>query len=282
MNPLVLERFRVFLRMIVGEWPIEIENPFIWKTKAEVIRSIVNHGCGDLIKQTVSCTQPDNISRLHTHCGCCTGCLDRRFAVMAAEASAYDPLKMYRSDVLIGAHDNAEDVTMAEAYVRSALEIGEMDERAFFGRFSSKIARVRDGFPSDRAEEIWQQVFHLHQRHTEAIQEVLKEAIEEHSMDLVKATLPSSSVLMMTVGRSEDRKKHGKSPFGLSKAKLGPGAKARGIAEAIKSLWGHDVPRGLSAKARDKAIVAWLRANGHTVPLNPQRVIQRTLRQLLR
>jgi Queuosine biosynthesis protein QueC len=282
MNPLVLERFRVFLRMIVGDWPIEIENPFIWKTKADVIRSIVDRGCGDMIKQTVSCARADDISRPHTHCGCCSGCLDRRFAVMAAEASAYDPLKMYRSDVLIGARDNAEDVTMAEAYVRSALEIGEMDERAFFARFSSQIARVRDGFPSDRDEEIWQRVFYLHQRHTEAIREVLKEAIEEHSMDLVKAALPSSSVLMMTVGRSEERKKNGKSLLGFSKAKLGPGAKAWGIAEAIKGLWGHGVPRGLTAKERDKAIVAWLRANGHTVPLNPQRAIQRVLRQLLR
>jgi hypothetical protein len=39
MNPLVLQRLRVLLKMVLDEWPIDIENPFIWKTKADVIRS---------------------------------------------------------------------------------------------------------------------------------------------------------------------------------------------------------------------------------------------------
>jgi hypothetical protein len=34
-HPLVLERFREFFSAAVGK-PIEVENPFIWKTKAEV------------------------------------------------------------------------------------------------------------------------------------------------------------------------------------------------------------------------------------------------------
>ena len=44
-HPLVLELFREFFSAAVGG-PIEVENPFIWKTKAEVVRSIVDHGCG--------------------------------------------------------------------------------------------------------------------------------------------------------------------------------------------------------------------------------------------
>jgi hypothetical protein len=51
-HPLVLERFREFFSAAVGK-AIEVENPFIWKTKAEVIRSIVDRGCGELIKHTV-------------------------------------------------------------------------------------------------------------------------------------------------------------------------------------------------------------------------------------
>jgi hypothetical protein len=44
-HPLVLERFREFFSAAVNKW-IEVENPFIWKTKADVIRSIVERGCG--------------------------------------------------------------------------------------------------------------------------------------------------------------------------------------------------------------------------------------------
>ena len=36
---LVLERLRAFFNSLFGK-PIEIDNPYIWKTKAEVIRTI--------------------------------------------------------------------------------------------------------------------------------------------------------------------------------------------------------------------------------------------------
>ena len=55
-HPLVLELFRKFFSSAVAK-SIEIENPFIWKTKADVLRSIVDHRCGPLIKDTVSCTR---------------------------------------------------------------------------------------------------------------------------------------------------------------------------------------------------------------------------------
>jgi hypothetical protein len=55
-HPVVLERFRRFF----GE-PIEVENQFIWKTKADVIRSIVDRGCGSIIKHTASCTRSYDI-----------------------------------------------------------------------------------------------------------------------------------------------------------------------------------------------------------------------------
>jgi hypothetical protein len=82
---------------------MEIENPFIWKTKGDVVRSIVDHGGGPLIKHTVSCTRTYDITRLHTHCGCCSQCLDRRFAVFAANAAEHDPVEMYKVELLVGA-----------------------------------------------------------------------------------------------------------------------------------------------------------------------------------
>jgi 7-cyano-7-deazaguanine synthase in queuosine biosynthesis len=91
-HPLVLERFREFFGAAIGK-PIEFENPFIWRTKTDVIRSIVDRGCGALIKHTVSCTRSYDITKLHTHCGCCSQCLDRRFAVLAADAAEHDPVE---------------------------------------------------------------------------------------------------------------------------------------------------------------------------------------------
>jgi 7-cyano-7-deazaguanine synthase in queuosine biosynthesis len=197
-HPLVLERFREFFSAAVGK-SIEVGNPFIWKTKADVIRSIVERGCGPLIKHTVSCTRSYDITKLHTHCGCCSQCLDRRFAVLAADAAEHDPAEMYKVELLTGERNRPNDQTMAESYVRTAVELRDLGELAFFGRFSGEAARVCSGFPALKSDDVARQVLGLHQRHGQAIWEVLKAAVENHSAELVKQSLPPSSVLMMTV-----------------------------------------------------------------------------------
>jgi hypothetical protein len=58
----------------------------------------------------------------------------------------------------------------------------------------------------------------------------------------------------------------------------GPGAKTRGIAEAIDELWSGEIPEGLIAKDRNKAILAWLHDKGYSVPGKPERAIQRVLK----
>jgi hypothetical protein len=47
------------------------------------------------------------------------------------------------------------------------------------------------------------------------------------------------------------------------------GAKSRGIKEAMKQLWPDGIPKGLSAKDRNNAIIDQLIANGSSVPKNP-------------
>jgi hypothetical protein len=197
-HPLVLRQFRKFLSAAIGK-SIEVENPFIWKTKADVIRSLVEQGGGPLIRDTVSCSRIYDITKLHTHCGCCSQCLDRRFAVLAAAAAEHDPVEMYKVELLTDPRERPNDQTMAESYARTALEFRDMDERGFFGRFSGETARVCLGFPSAKSDDVARRVLELHQRHGQAIGGVLKAAVEDHSAELVRRSLPPSSLLMMTL-----------------------------------------------------------------------------------
>jgi 7-cyano-7-deazaguanine synthase in queuosine biosynthesis len=197
-HPLVLEFFRRFFSVAIGA-RIEVENPFVWKTKAEVVRSIVDHGCGRLIKHTVSCTRSYAMTRLHSHCGCCSQCLDRRFGVIAADAAEHDPVERYKIELLTGERERPNDQTMAESYVRTALELRDIDERAFFDRFSGETSRVCSGFPVQRPDDVACRVLGLHQRHGRAIGNVLTSAVKYHSAELIERSVPPSSVLMMAV-----------------------------------------------------------------------------------
>jgi|SRR5271165_1162651 len=76
----------------------------------------------------------------------------------------------------------------------------ELRELPFFGRFGGETSRVCSGFPSLKADDIARQVLDLHRRHGQAILDVLNAAVKCNSEELVKRSVPTSSVLMMTVG----------------------------------------------------------------------------------
>ena len=88
---------------------------------------------------------------------------------------------------------------MAESYVRTALELHQIGDLAFFSRFGGETARVLNCFPSLSPDEVGHRVFDLHQRHALAIWDVLKAAVEGHSEELISKGLPASSLLVMTV-----------------------------------------------------------------------------------
>ncbi len=82
-HPRVLnDMARFFSALLGGE--IEVDNPFVWKTKTDVARLIAASGHVDLLRHSVSCSRVHSMTKLHTHCGTCSQCLDRRFATLAA------------------------------------------------------------------------------------------------------------------------------------------------------------------------------------------------------
>jgi 7-cyano-7-deazaguanine synthase in queuosine biosynthesis len=97
---------RLFTTLL--ERPFTVESPFIWKTKTDVVRIIKDNGCGALVARSVSCSRTVEATKLHTHCGRCSQCIDRRFATLAAGATdEEDPSEMYKA-ALAGARVTVE------------------------------------------------------------------------------------------------------------------------------------------------------------------------------
>ena len=124
-HPRVLHELGRFLTALLTI-EVKVDNPFIWMTKAEVAKVIAAHGHADLIRHSVSCSRVHAMTKLHTHCGTCSQCLDRRFATLSAGLDEEDPTEMYFVDLLTGARDEGAGRTMAEAFVRRALEFRRM------------------------------------------------------------------------------------------------------------------------------------------------------------
>ncbi|MBK8482444.1 MAG: hypothetical protein IPL40_14975 [Proteobacteria bacterium] len=77
-HPKVLWGFSRILEAVAGR-RLTIENPFVLKTRAEVMERLAASGAAGLIRHSVSCAHVSARTNMHPHCGACSQCIDRRF-----------------------------------------------------------------------------------------------------------------------------------------------------------------------------------------------------------
>ena len=133
-HPQAMAGFRRVLSSVFGR-SFDVTNPYAWIAKSEVIARIAQCDCSDLIRHTRSCTRVHAMTKLHSHCGQCSQCIDRRFAVLAAGQEDEDPADAYKVDLLLDGREPGPDREMALAFVRSASKVSQMTDVEFFAHF---------------------------------------------------------------------------------------------------------------------------------------------------
>ena len=199
-HPQVLEGFCRLLSEIVDR-SFEVANPYRWHTKAEVIEQISVNGFRDLIRDTRSCAHVRTMSTEHPHCGLCSQCIDRRFAVLAAGLEQDDPIEGYKVDLFTGERPAGPGRELALAYVRSASDITGMTEVDFFSRYGEASRALR--FFEEPASTVARLIHDLHRRHAAAVCRVVDRAISENAARLREGTLPPSSLLRLIPAQPE-------------------------------------------------------------------------------
>ena len=192
----MLSDLQYFLSALLDE-QVEIQNPYIWKTKSEVATVIGQSGQVDLLSQTISCSHVYGMTKLKTHCGCCSQCLDRRFATLAAGLGDADPEEMYAVDLLTGPRDEGKNRTMAENFVRHAREFVSLTEMGFVGRFGGHVSRAAGCFPGLTADQVMKNAVSLNQRHGQAVVSVLEAGFNRHARALAEGILPGTCLLRL-------------------------------------------------------------------------------------
>jgi len=137
---------------------------------------------------------------MHTHCGLCSQCVDRRLNALAAElTNDEDPQEMYASDVATGARQGP-DLTMVERYIGTSLEIdGMRNAGEFLTKFpeASRVLRHVD-MSADAAAEA---IFKLHKDHANDIRRTLAKLVSEGADAVVRRVHPPNCLLSIAVGR---------------------------------------------------------------------------------
>ncbi len=133
-HPKVLNDFGKLLSLLLGR-QFRVVDPMFWKTKADIVQTIIDLGQRDLIKFSNSCSKVRPSDQIKTHCGICSQCVDRRFATLAVQAGESDPEEIYGvllpTDPLV----TSDGRTVAESYVRFAKEVKAMSIDEFYTKF---------------------------------------------------------------------------------------------------------------------------------------------------
>jgi hypothetical protein len=197
-HPQVLNGFSQLFSAVLQQ-RFEVENPFRWMTKAEVVKSIRDRGCGELIKHTVSCTHVWATTTLKTHCGTCSQCIDRRFGTLAAGCTnSEDPQELYDVDLLRGERQPGDSRTMLESYVGMAKRVRGMSDTAFFTEFG-EVHRVTRHILGMSVDDAATQVLALHKRHATQVGGVITRGIQDHAQDISDGKVPSTSLLVLAL-----------------------------------------------------------------------------------
>ena len=164
-HPQAINRLQ-HLFTLIRELPIQIEVPFLWKTKTDVMEVLKQSAFPNLITSAVSCSKTYKNLGPATHCGGCSQCIDRRFAAYGARIDDVDEAGIYSTDIVTREISDGEARTTAVDYVRQAKNFSEWNVDHFFTELTSELSDLIDYLPSNLGEiETVDQVWNLCRRH---------------------------------------------------------------------------------------------------------------------
>jgi hypothetical protein len=233
-HPVVLQLF-TSLYSAVTERDFAVDNPYLFQTKTDVVTTLSANRAAHLIAQTCSCAHTMFKSKAQGHCGSCSQCIDRRFAITAAGLLAYDSEADYVSDVFVGPRKEGPEKKMAVDYARHGIELSRRSESELAALFNAELARAVRYDP--KRSEAAERIISMHKRHGEVVARVLQKKVVEQAAKLVDGTIDRSSLVALVVG-----KRH------LEKQDKAPDAKEYEHSGRTKNQAGMSASPGLGAE----------------------------------
>lgn len=187
-HPQTLDRFSDLFSRIF-DTTLSIDNPFFWRTKTDIVTKIDQLGMGDQIANTRSCADVHNQTTQYAHCGRCSQCIDRRFAILAAGLESQDPAEAYRVELMNGVRKAVQDKEAALSYVRNAMGFEAMTPSDLEGRFPPILDAVEH--LDEPTETALSRLTDLLRRHGSAVAGVMRKSLEGKRPDqFPKDSLP--------------------------------------------------------------------------------------------
>lgn len=175
--------------------PIVVSNPLWSHTRADALARLNEAGAADLLQETNSCAHRRGRPQMQPHCGVCSQCIDRRFASLAAGLEEHDLAERYELDIFREPLPDGGARTLAESYVRFALDVQRLTDDDFFLGFQELSDCILPDDP--RPAETAQALVDLVRRHASNTIRTMESQLAKNTSDLVAGTLPPTCLVRL-------------------------------------------------------------------------------------
>lgn len=179
-HPKTLGLLEKFYTLFAPEQPVKIHHPYLFKTKTDVVSTLVKLGEQDLISSSVSCSKTFQNTTQNSHCGQCSQCVDRRFAMYASSVEDYDEQGIYSFDFLKDELEDGKAKTTLIDYVRLALQFTQLNQTSFQFELLDELVNLDDYIEGANENERIEKIYELCHRHGGQIETALERMRTKH------------------------------------------------------------------------------------------------------
>ena len=179
-HPQTLAKFSNLFSLIFSS-SFKVDNPFFWRTKKDVVKTISRLEMADQIANTRSCADVHNQTTQYAHCGRCSQCIDRRFAILSAGLERHDPAEAYRLELMEGERTRVQDKEAALSYVRNAARFEVMSATDLEREFPAIATAV--SHLDEPVEAALPRLAGLLKRHGKSVADVMRKALDGRSAE---------------------------------------------------------------------------------------------------
>lgn len=199
-HPKFIRLFNDFSELVLPNAP-KVHNPLWARTRPEGLKILADSNAAGLIEVANSCSHPRYLTKMQSHCGVCSQCIDRRFATLAVGLEEFDPPERYKVDIFRQSIGDWKDRMMALSYVRYAITVEDLGEEAMFREFPELYECID---PSDPGSgKVAETLIAMLRRHASAVSRVMEEQIASAKAELAREKLPASCLIRLLAGSDQ-------------------------------------------------------------------------------
>lgn len=163
-HPKTIGLVKKFFRFFDSQF--DILTPYYSMTKEDIFNVFKKYGMKYLLSSSVSCSATRNRPGLTSHCGCCSQCIDRRFAAFAAGLDEYDA--PYSKDFITNIPDNE---TRQRLYYTLRLASAEKSKSTIdlYTNYPDEIADAIEYWHCDNPEDSLEEIYVLFSRFGDSV-----------------------------------------------------------------------------------------------------------------